>query len=298
MKKAVLKIPFDFPPKDGANVRIMLLGVLRCFRRELENGNIKLRLPSSTGATQNYCDEIIFQFSGRGNCSFGDTEHLTLYAGEVLLVPRQTVYTVTPSGKYGCCLLRIRDDESVISCRMSEGNQITTLGELRLRHSGFYVSVVPALRFASDGLVRRMLQLALVYQIESDIMNIKRNFDESGITPHRLAFRARRIIEDWNNSCAPEISEVAQMAGCSVNYLSTVFRKSYGVTLKSFILRHKLENARHLLNLGEMRPAEVAEFCGFHDAGYFSRIFKAAFGCTPSSIYRGGAENNFTAKSK
>lgn len=298
MKKSVLKLPFEFPPQKQTSFRIIILGVLRCFRRELENGNIRLRVPFSCSAARNYCDEIVFQFQGKAAYLFDGQENLTLYPGEVLLIPRQTMYQMSPVGKYGSCIIRIRDGESTISCCQCDGKEVVPLGDIRLRHSGFYVSVVPALRFASDGLVRRMLQLSLVYQIESDIMNVRSNFDESGIFPHRLAFRARKIIEDWQGSCAPEISEVAELAGCSVNYLSTMFRRSYGVTIKSFILQHKLENARHLLNQGEMRPAEVAEFCGFRDAGYFSRLFKKAFGCTPSSLYRGGAENNFVPKGK
>ena len=294
MKRPVIKLPFDFPPENGGNIRILILAVLRCFRRELENGNIKLRVPSSSSGERSYCDEVFLQFKGSSVHCFNGSEKITLHTGEVLMVPRQTGFTSEYSRESGCCVFNIKDDVSSISCCCADLNgALKSLGDLRLRRSGFYSAVIPALSSASDGLVRRMLLLSLMYQTETDIMNIKRNFNESGIFPHRLAFRARRIIEAWPAGSFPDIPEVAQLAGCSVNYLSTVFHSSYGVTLKSFILDHKLENASRILNLGQMHPAEVAEFCGFRDAGYFSRVFKKTFGCTPSSLYRGGAENNF-----
>ena len=288
-----MKLPFDFVPENGLNARIIILAVLRCFRRELENGNIKLRVPSGSSGERNFSDELILQFQSSSVYTFGDGEKLTLHAGEVLMIPRQTGFSSFHHLNSGFCTISIRDDSSTISCCSGKdaGNEI--LGELRLRRSGFYSSIIPALCFASDGFVRRMLLLSIMYQTENDIMNIKRNFSETGVFPHRLAFRARRIIEDWPAGSFPDIPEVAKLAGCSVNYLSTVFHSSYGVTLKSFLLHHKLENARRILYLGKMRPAEAAEFCGFRDAGYFARIFKKTFGCTPSSLYRRGAENNF-----
>ena len=298
MKSPVIKLPVAFPPEDGGNTRIIILAVLRCFRRELENGNIRLRVPSTNRNERNFSDEVVLQFQGSSVYRFGDDEKITLHAGEVLMIPRQTGYTAVHSRRSGCIIIDIRDDESLISCCRDQDGKSVKLGELRLRRSGFYPAVIPALYFASDGIVRRMLLLSLMYQTETDIMNIRRNFNECGVFPHRLAFRARKIIEDWKAESFPDIPEVARLAGCSVNYLSAVFHKSYGVTLKSFILQHKLENARRMLNLGKMRPSEVAEFCGFRDAGYFSRIFKKTFGCTPYSLYRGGAENNFTTYSK
>ena len=295
MKRPAIKLPVAFPPENGTNIRIIILAVLRCFRRGLENGNIKLRVPSTNSKERNFSDEAVLQFQGSSVYHFGDNEKITLHAGEVLMIPRQTGYTATHPRRSGCMIIDIRDDSSLISCCCGQDGKLVRLGELRLRHSGFYPAVIPALYFASDGLVRRMLLLSLMYQTETDIMNIRRNFNECGVFPHRLAFRAKRIIEDWKADSFPDIPEVAHLAGCSVNYLSAVFHKSYGVTLKSFILQHKLENARRMLNLGKMRPSEVAEFCGFRDAGYFSRIFKKTFGCTPYSLYRGGAENNFVA---
>ena len=297
MKRPVIKLPFEFPPAERGNIRIIILAVLRCFRRELENGNIKLRVPSSNSVERNFCDEVVLQFMGSSTYRFGSDEKLTLYAGEVLLIPRQTGFAPFHPNESGFCIINIKDDASTITCCCGRNGSAVPLGELRLRHSGFYPAVIPALYFASDGLVRRMLLLSIMYQTETDIMNIKRNFNECGIFPHRLAFRARRIIEDWRGESFPDIPEIARLAGCSVNYLSTVFHNSYGLTLKSFMLQHKLENARRILNLGKMRTAEVAEFCGFRDAGYFSRIFKKTFGCTPSSLYRGGAENNFATTS-
>jgi AraC-like DNA-binding protein len=44
----------------------------------------------------------------------------------------------------------------------------------------------------------------------------------------------------------------------------------------------KLERARMLLSVGDMTVQQVASELGFYDTAYFCRVFKKAFGITPT----------------
>jgi AraC-like DNA-binding protein len=49
------------------------------------------------------------------------------------------------------------------------------------------------------------------------------------------------------------------------------------------MMRVRLSYAKRLLKADTLKPiGEVAVKCGFDDLAYFSRIFKQAFGLTPS----------------
>ncbi len=48
------------------------------------------------------------------------------------------------------------------------------------------------------------------------------------------------------------------------------------------IHRRKIKEARALLARHEMTVLEVADACGFHDVGYFRRVFKGIVGMMPT----------------
>ena len=146
-----MKLPFDFVPENGLNARIIILAVLRCFCRELENGNIKLRVPSVSSGERNFSDELILQFQGSSVYTFGNGETLTLYAGEVLMIPRQTGIPAFHHRNSGFCSISIRDDSSTINCCSGQNGSCEVLGEHRLRRSGFYSAIIPTNGKSSSG---------------------------------------------------------------------------------------------------------------------------------------------------
>lgn len=65
-------------------------------------------------------------------------------------------------------------------------------------------------------------------------------------------------------------------------YLSRLFKKEVGVTLVSYILHKKLEEAQKLLEHTDQSISEVSNFVGFSDQSYFSKAFKKGVGITPA----------------
>lgn len=99
-----------------------------------------------------------------------------------------------------------------------------------------------------------------------------------------LRWRAARIIERrlLDTSLTPDA--IARMAGGSRATLYRAFEAEGGVG--RYIQSRRLERAyRHLLSDdGPRRIGEVAAAFGFSSQPHFSRLFRAQFGCAPSSV--------------
>jgi AraC-like DNA-binding protein len=65
-------------------------------------------------------------------------------------------------------------------------------------------------------------------------------------------------------------------------------KKQTSRTFHQLLLRHRLEQARGLLERGKMNCTEAAFESGFHDSNYFSRAFRKTYGFSPSEIGRSG----------
>ena len=57
-----------------------------------------------------------------------------------------------------------------------------------------------------------------------------------------------------------------------------------GITPLEYVHRLRLEEAYKLLSTTAMNVSEVAEFVGFSDANYFSRLFSKKMGMPPSKV--------------
>lgn len=84
------------------------------------------------------------------------------------------------------------------------------------------------------------------------------------------------------------ISQIAEQFYISKFHLCRVFREAMKVTVVEYLNRVRIQNACRYLRSSEKDVAEVAMLCGFHDAAYFSNVFKRAQGVTPREYRRKG----------
>ncbi len=75
--------------------------------------------------------------------------------------------------------------------------------------------------------------------------------------------------------------DLSSKIGLSPNYLSTLFRKETGVSLRQFIEESRLQKAAYLLEMEEAYIGEIAGRVGFTSISYFCKVFKDYFGETP-----------------
>ncbi len=102
----------------------------------------------------------------------------------------------------------------------------------------------------------------------------------------KLVDRAKRAIEQSiREEADPEavrIGAIAARLGVSAGHLSRSFRKVAGVTFERFLMMRRIEFAKQLLLDPFNNVSTVSERCGFSDATYFSRVFRALAGMPPS----------------
>ena len=101
------------------------------------------------------------------------------------------------------------------------------------------------------------------------------------------------VVEDTiniirhNYDGALSVSSIAEMLHINPCYLSRVFKEKIGMSPKEYILQHKINRAKELLESTELSVTEIAHSVGITDSLYFSRIFKSKCKLTPSE-YRAG----------
>ena len=69
----------------------------------------------------------------------------------------------------------------------------------------------------------------------------------------------------------------------SKKHLSARFRQETGIRFVEYLTRAKVQRAKALLQEADAKVYLVAERLGYKDTEYFSKVFKAAAGCTPSA---------------
>ncbi|MFN3712151.1 MAG: helix-turn-helix transcriptional regulator [Alcanivoracaceae bacterium] len=103
--------------------------------------------------------------------------------------------------------------------------------------------------------------------------------------PTRLDQRAvglaRRLREDLPERL--DLTGLADQAGLSAARLSRLFRDTFGVTPKRFLLHLKMQRALHHWQPG-MTAAELAQAAGFYDQPHLIRTAREMFDALPSSF--------------
>ena len=119
-----------------------------------------------------------------------------------------------------------------------------------------------------------------------------------------LARNARQVIQDRNllteNQKGRSVEEVkryldehfrerirleqiAEIFNYNKDYLTTVFRKTYGETIGDYIIRLKIEDAKQQLKYTSKTMEEILQSLGYSDSSFFYRQFKQVEGVSPGS---------------
>ncbi len=185
---------------------------------------------------------------------------------QICLAPAQTTYVV-----YNTTVMSFPDTPRTI--RVDPGD--AAMGWLEDVHLLFKGSQAP-----SDTALGALL-LAFLERLKA----IEHRADASRALPAPTA-KAVRFIED--NLIEPlEVARIADAAGVSSSHLTTLFRSRFGCGPVKYQQRLRLALAAKLLRNSYLTVAEVAHACGYDDANYFTRLFRAQHAMGPSRWRRG-----------
>ena len=122
------------------------------------------------------------------------------------------------------------------------------------------------------------------------LLEVAETADENAL-PARMVDALDEYIR---TNCVDEISntEIGAIFGYHPFYVSRVLKETKGQTLRQYIISYRLKAAKRLLELTQKSISDIAEECGFTDASYFTKTFRAAFGMTPKD-YRNEFKYDF-----
>jgi len=118
-----------------------------------------------------------------------------------------------------------------------------------------------------------------------DLLGMHKNTDkQSAAEP--LGKTAKKLIDGYHLSI-PTVDEIADQLNVNRATVYKAFHARYGMSVKEYIEKNRFEKACSLLSASQTSIKEVAFFCGYSDARYFSRTFRKRFGKTPSEWRKG-----------
>jgi AraC family transcriptional regulator len=102
------------------------------------------------------------------------------------------------------------------------------------------------------------------------------------------AWRSRRIIAHVDAKL-PEtirVRELAELVGLSVSHFCRAFKRTFGASPRTYVLRRRIELAQGLMLTTRDPLSSIALRCGMCDQAHFTRSFHRIVGETPWSWRR------------
>lgn len=105
--------------------------------------------------------------------------------------------------------------------------------------------------------------------------------DGPGRHAAQVVERARSFIDVHFNQPI-DVSVVAELSAMSPNYLNTLFSRHFGMGIKAYLIKQRMERAMKLCESEQMMMKQISLAVGYDDPLYFSRVFRGYFGVTPT----------------
>lgn len=118
-----------------------------------------------------------------------------------------------------------------------------------------------------------------------------KNYSTARVLPHEckggLSKRNLRIIIEFVDEHLSEnlsLETLAALCDLSQFHFAKAFKQSTGLAPHEYLLRQRIERAKHLLLEAKLNVAEIALTLGFADQPHFTKIFRRHTGATPTGF--------------
>ena len=129
-----------------------------------------------------------------------------------------------------------------------------------------------------EGKVLELLALLLEQEAEIHMGSRTQKPLKSG-TLERILYARDLLLQQIDNP--PFIAELARLVKLNEYALKRGFLQVFGKPLFAYLHDYRLEQARQLLETGEMKVSEVAQKIGFASRNHFAAAFRKKFGINP-----------------
>lgn len=223
--------------------------------------------------------ELIYKWSGDSISRLGEREY-ALSEGSVLYLPQgwRGAYSVKT----------LRKGEAVDILFQSD----TPLADEPLLLPAPHKAAVAELfercheAWRMDVEQKQLRCLAMTYTLLAELADEARRLYA---TPRVRALleRAVRFLDERCFSESLDCAQLSALTGVSYSYLKKLFVARYGLPPSRYVLRKRMEYAKTLLLTPELSVTEISRQVGYASVYYFSRVFRAETGMTPTEYRRG-----------
>ena len=132
-----------------------------------------------------------------------------------------------------------------------------------------------------DELKETLTKIKKEFQIAGNDYEEIFNAQAAALTPSQIADLLKDFIVN-NYSEDINLNLIADNLNYSPSYLTKIFCQVYDCTPSRYLINLRMSHAqRLLLHEPGLSIKQIGEMCGYHDQGYFSRIFKKYTGKSP-----------------
>lgn len=261
------------------------------------------RMKQTKGWKPNYPRSIgknLFIFVIDGEATFCIEK--TIYevsAGDILIIPAETLYIAKTENfcEYFFFHFSGKIDKTEITPNFSTINDSFSFSLQEFKHkyiyfnlknsnndifNKVYTSIINCMEYRSYSTQSGRLLLDAEF---SKIMFLLGGIVERAHNNIPTVVRKMIIYIKKNLTKPLSLSEISSQCSVSAPYASRIFKKYMNMTVTEYINSEKLYYACELIVNTSMNISEIADYLGYCDVFYFSKLFTKKFGIPPSKYY-------------
>jgi AraC family transcriptional regulator of arabinose operon len=237
--------------------------------------------------------------SGKGRLSVAGEEQ-NLHVGQMFITKpeEETLYVPDESDPWTYCWMTFEGNNAARYCAEAGFPPGTNVQDCHVESQRFYQLVQQVLERSqltvANDLMRQGILLEYIgLAVESYTLSQGEESRRHEYGPDVYAQNAMDFIR--SNFASVTINQVAKYIGIHRSYLTSVFKKKYGISPQEFLLRYKLDMGRKMLLETGAPVQEIALRIGYDNPLTFSKMFKSVYGVSPRG-YRKKAQEAANAQ--